>query len=1291
MEGFVAAGSNKSSTSRPCSIQGNLSEDSELGDQSENRRKRRVDDAKGEGEIPSPSKKRALKHMSPINSPLSSADSNNPEIYLNADAEITNDENAEQRHGVSASTILSAESQGKFEEAGGKNENTRENIRPLTNKSFFTSERLSELLQSLPSEQFEIAKESCEVNRLPPILAAEIQNLKLEAHDNENGLEQTRGIYRNGLLIRAEHFGPDIKKWAEEGRSLLLGHSNNEGLNAFEDFVSENNDSELDTKSLNATEGVESDPVETEFEPAKLVETVKENQQESAENVNDPESYQIEEDEFSKRQEHPNSAIDIMEDEENNPKTNDVEQPNNNEQNENIGLNDSDCDCVITGESLFTSESPQNKILSARKWLDRATTTSKLDPRFPLSHPYPRSRYSSVSSLPTASITMSRTSNKQVVDEEEYSQRCSLGREYIKAVKNAFQIFGISEDVAESMSVLALSADFLVPSGCVFGRPHLVEICLPNSSREELCFLIGDVLRIKLLKVGCFLEYDFRKLFDQLLDDCQKKIHFSEYQDVRVRTDEGFQRISDNWLETVFSIPHGFLLQPLLPLVPIPSLNLYTEITRILTGPRFDHLRSWINVVEPSAFASAAVSSVSQISVPPSAITIDPWKVQRSDFFCPIKARFLQEFLGTKATEKTSLILALPLAKEPLQLLTALLDPVLKDFAVACGPRYTLHFASIGFVYYLFYRLFMHFYIGVGNANPSEIAELRSKFHLIEEKEDDVLFNYDIFTLLYKVNCQAISNLKILTECTPKLLIAGACLQANFVRNHKPDDYTEEDESRRLLYSSPDEARHDILELFKFQIRTAIINLLESINEANDFFTKMTLSSLKMFHQPSNQVGNFVAHQLLGLGFTTIHDLDSKEGFLKFEQSGDKIVTYENAKLAIKHLIFKRKSLKLRRYNLLHIIPKMARQVTYFRQALMHARRCLSDNWWTAFHNKSADANAKDSIVILKQKLKKLFGIIECWTRVMYNVVVRGTGEEMLNSIKLEHGPLVEFLYKLEFKLLPLLNLPPRECKMEEEEIESNFQLLMPQSILPLLPTLAVEESQNSVESSPSKSSIQTLTTSILPCGNPCSADPRPLNPTSTTSRPLLQTAANATLVIPSSNVPQQQGALPVANPPLKTVFVFKNTSNLTSASPRSFCPSILKPRRRPQPFVQVHNTVGIPTAQTVNTSSTANTATPTNNVASNMVNTRPSGNPVRIRNLGSNLLVTKPEPPDNSQQKGVTVAVSQSRLPDSIERTDQNHPPSSDSTDGTSKILSHQPPITTSTGDSDYNNGGVM
>ncbi|VDO12841.1 unnamed protein product [Rodentolepis nana] len=865
----------------------------------------------------------------------------------------------------------------------------------------------------------------------------------------------------------------------------------------------------------------------------------------------------------------------------------------------------------------------------------------------------------------------------------------------------------MSEDIAASMSVLALSADFLVPSDCVFGRPHLVETRLPNSSSGELCFLVGDVLRIKLLNVGGGLQEDSRKLFDQLLDDCQKKIHFIEYQDVRVRTDGGFQRIPDNWSESIFSLPQGFLLKPLLPLVPISSLNLYNEITRLLTGPQFSHFRSWINVIDPSSFASAAVSSVSQLSVPPSAITIDPWKVQRSDLFCPIKARFLQEFICTKAPAKTSLILALPLAKEPLQLLTSLLDPVLKDFAVACGSRYTLHFASMGFICYLFYRLFVHFYIGKGNATPSEIAELRSKIRLIEEKEDDLLFNYDVFTQLRQVHSQAISNLKILTENTPKLLIAGACLQADFLRTHKPDEYTEEDESRRLLYSSPNEARQDILALFKFQILTAISGLLESVSEAHEFFTYMTVNSLKMFYQPHNRNGDFVAHQLLRLGFETIIDLDSRNGFSKFEQSGDKIVTYEEARLALKHLTFKRTSLQLRYCNVMHIIPKMTRQVTYFRNALAHARRCLSDNWWMAFNNKSADVNAKDSMVVLKKTLKQLFGLIEHWTRVMYNEVVRGIGEEMLNNIKLEHGRLVEFLYKLEFKTLPLLDPPPREYKMEEEVIESIFQLLMPQNMLPLLPPFPNEEPSNSVEiSSPSTPSIHTLTAPILSSANHFPADPRTTNLISSTFRPPppQTTTANTTLIIPSSNSTQQQQQvlLPVVNPPIRTVYVLQNTRNLTASppppNPRAFHPSILRTRKRPQQLVRVLNAVVAPAAQIVNTSSTANTATTattTSNVVSSVINAPPSSNSARIRNLDSNLLVAKPEPPDDSQLNGGTVAVSQSRLSDSHERTDQNHPPSSNSVEPggrneTSTVLSHQPPIATNPGDSDPNNDWI-
>ncbi|VDL63311.1 unnamed protein product [Hymenolepis diminuta] len=953
---------------------------------------------------------------------------------------------------------------------------------------------------------------------------------------------------------------------------------------------------------------------------------------------------------------------------------------------------------------------PESRFMSSRRRRSKDDAEASRLGSF-LSRPYPRSRYNSTSSLPSTS--MRRGFNKQAVTEAEYNQRCSMGREYIKAVKNALQIFGISEDTAASMSVLALSADFLVPSACVFGRPHLVQVFLPDPPHDELCFLVGDVLRIKLLKVRCLLNDDYRKLFDKMLADCQKKINFIEYQDVRVRTDEGFQRIPDDWPETVFSLPRGFLMKPLLPLVPIPSLNLYNEITNLLTDPRYFNLHSWIEAVDAGAFASAAVSSVSELSVPPSVITIDPWKVQRSDFFCSIKAQFLQDFIGTKATERTSLILALPLAKEPLQLLTALLDPVLKNFAVACGPTYTLHFASMGFVYYLFYRLFVHFYIGRGNATPIEIAELRSKFRLIEEKGDDVFYKYDVFTQLHKMHNQAVFSLKTLTENTPKILMAGACLQANYLLNHDPDKYTEEDESRRLLYSSPDEARRDILELFKSQIRSAIIGLLESVNEANDFFTEMILRSLKMFYQPFNQGGDFVAHQLLGLGFETIQGLDSEEGFFKFKQSGDKMVAYKDVQVAIKHLIFKRNSLKLRSYNVIHIIPKMARQVVFFRKALMHARRCLSENWWMAFHNESADVNAKDSIVVLRQTLKKLFGIVEHWTRMMYNDIVRGTGEEMLNNIKLECGTLVQFLYNLEFKSLPILDPPPKEYRMEEEGIESIVQLIMPQSVLPFLPPLLSEETQNSVEASPavspssisSTSFVWTITSPTVSSRNSTSANLRTSNLIPTTfGSPVPKIITNRNLIITSSNIAQHSGAHPRANPPLNKFIILKNASNVNTGPPRPFCPSILKSRRRPQPFVRMYSAVKIPavsTGQTMNTSSIVDVASVTNGVASIMTTASLGGsssNSLGIGNLDGDLLVTKPEPPDASQQKNVVTAVSQLRSPDSIERADENQL-ASHSMDRrelgrwnrASKILFHQRLTATSTSDSDPNNGGVM
>lgn len=75
---------------------------------------------------------------------------------------------------------------------------------------------------------------------------------------------------------------------------------------------------------------------------------------------------QTDEEEFTEQNKLPNEAMGIMTDEENNPQSIDMEQPTSREQNEDNILYDSDFDCVITGESIWASNSPQKKIYLGR-------------------------------------------------------------------------------------------------------------------------------------------------------------------------------------------------------------------------------------------------------------------------------------------------------------------------------------------------------------------------------------------------------------------------------------------------------------------------------------------------------------------------------------------------------------------------------------------------------------------------------------------------------------------------------------------------------------------------------------------------------------------------------------------------------------------------------------------------------------------------------------------------------------------------------------------------------------
>lgn len=94
----------------------------------------------------------------------------------------------------------------------------------LSNKCFYTSSQLSEILHDLPPGHFESAMVSSMNFRYPPALAAGIQRLKMALSKDEAEISvhrQPRSALKINLEILPDHLGPSFQKWHEEGKKLL--------------------------------------------------------------------------------------------------------------------------------------------------------------------------------------------------------------------------------------------------------------------------------------------------------------------------------------------------------------------------------------------------------------------------------------------------------------------------------------------------------------------------------------------------------------------------------------------------------------------------------------------------------------------------------------------------------------------------------------------------------------------------------------------------------------------------------------------------------------------------------------------------------------------------------------------------------------------------------------------------------------------------------------------------------------------------------------------------------------
>lgn len=631
-----------------------------------------------------------------------------------------------------------------------------------------------------------------------------------------------------------------------------------------------------------------------------------------------------------------------------------------------------------------------------------------------------------------------------------------------------------------------------------------------------------------------------REALNQLIKSCREGgIHFVKTQNVRVRTQKGFEDIASNWFDIIFSFAREMSAAYRLPVIHMPSQEIYSAVTSCARAraPFFLFSDSWTKVREPEDFAHIAANFAHLFSGIPITSRLDPRSVKPEIFSSITKANLLRDFLFSTSPCNISMIVTLPEVMEPLQILVAMTHPALIDLSCALESAHVVSFAGMGLMTYVFNRIFVHYFINKSNTNSHQISELRSMLRLMEVPKEACFYNHDAFTQLRLVHTQVADCLKILRECHPKLLIAGACLEASYRLNHSPNTATNEDQCRARLYDSPAEARKEILDLFKYKIRTVLIDLLEVLLSADTFFHAVILQDLNMFKDSGaidtleREGKKIMGLVLLREAIKMLHELEDENSFMKFKQLGDKLVAHKDAILAIK--LYKNKLALMRGDGVLSLVHKISTQIKTFRFSVMRSRQNLSDSWWVAFDDMTADASATSSIHSFVQSLQSLFDAIEKWTRLIYNETLREIAEKMLSMIKLDVPVLPVFL--LRFKICPTspaaLSIPP-ESKNTVEADQVVFLNVGDVPTLDLYPTMLPPPKVNKPDLQPRKSAQVSCTVGPLRPSNPeTSSGTMPVPPTGNTNLVLIPNQGSRIVRIPltrsesnlslHSNVPQ--------------------------------------------------------------------------------------------------------------------------------------------------------------------------
>ncbi|VDD81359.1 unnamed protein product [Mesocestoides corti] len=627
---------------------------------------------------------------------------------------------------------------------------------------------------------------------------------------------------------------------------------------------------------------------------------------------------------------------------------------------------------------------------------------------------------------------------------EAIRSKCIEGSIYLDKFCQQLVACGIGWTKALEMSAMAVSSDFLVPSPCPFGRPHLVSPGMAKDSpRADQLLLVGDALRLIALASNAE-EGDHQNALNCLRQRCRQECLSIQLDGVRVRTPKGLQVVPSEWTSLLTSFTVCLPVFLWLPVVVAPHQEILKPLFSLVSASPRRGAASWTSACSAEELAHLLLALYPSLSIP------DPLQLTNHT-----SSNGLRDFLALASTPfvKWSNV-SLPTADSPL---TALVEMVPRRLHLVCrmfSCSQPANLAGLGLIALLFKRLFMHLFVNAEKVGRDRVTVLRHSLRLMESDDEDHLIAADTFSHLEAIHVRVSECLGCLRNAFPQLVSAGACLTALHRLKTDPSP-TPADVGRSRLFDSAQDARDAILTAFKAKMHPCLVALFEALDSAFAFFNAVIDLDLFMFKQSLRMKTYNNACHLLRTGIMTLNMLEQTR--LRRARKKDSDVN----RLLDPVRLYRAKVVMLRPPCLLSVVDRLTHQLKIFRQVILSSRQRLSESWWPAFTASAIDETAATRVQQFVAEMQACFDTIELWSRCVHDFELKNVPQRMLSLLVQDVGESVSGLSELDVSAGQQLQIPFGSKNTSNIELSPGLISVPPLSLCPSFET-AIGDGQNS-------------------------------------------------------------------------------------------------------------------------------------------------------------------------------------------------------------------------------------